>query len=905
MLLQHPYEQRQEFLTCILAEPIEAGRLVSLESTFWSRAMEGYRDLQLLTFALRDGLVNPGRVAEVVSEWDRPTDQGLITFLIERGVMTDDVYRQLKQLSNSRQLASTPRDQSVNSTSDLTSSVDGTVDHVKPGGTHRSFHSTDRYELIRLHQQGGLGQVWLARDSTVGREVALKKIRPERAFNPSIRARFLQEAQVTGRLEHPCIVPLYDLGEDNEPYYVMRFIAGRTLTEVAEDYHQRRIEGKVRTLDLNSLLDAFVAVCRAVHFAHSHGYLHRDLKGKNIIVGEYGEVFLLDWGLAKPIGESQETTAPTDSIEEESGEMTTPGIAVGTPAYMAPEVAQGRAAILASDIYGLGAILYSVLAGRPPYVGKNTSDILKQVTTTDPVPITAANTAANPALVAVCEKAMARNPSDRYSSADELATEIRNWLADAPVMAYREPWMARLARWARRRKTTVVAAAVLLATTAIATTVTAVWVWKEKQRTEFERQRAEKEKENAEENEKNALTVADDLSEYVRKTETTVSGPVKDADRKKIINQVLANYERLLAMNPDNANVRSNVARMYRYRANLSRLLYDTTDAEKSYREASGHYKALANSDPTNIYYREEIAQTARDFGLFLQNLGHLKDASVILEDSVHFYDELHKSSPDKEGYARMLANVLVDRSYLDHELGKYHESEVSARRSAGLYGSLAGFPQSKPDPLDPLFHGMAEIRLAVALRELGRLDESLPVHNRAVDRLDTIAKVNKSRDYLHFYYRARDERATTLSRSPARSKEALADIEAAIQGWKDLVKQYPLIPVYLRYQGWGTLHRGQLQVLLGRRDLAAQDFEAATKIFDGLSGKFVDVPIYRSYLGQTHLAMGKIAEDPKQAALSFTKARTMLEAVLKQNPDRFEDREVLAELKKLSGAKP
>src|SRR5262249_33274867 len=171
--------------------------------------------------------------------------------------------------------------------------------------------SRDRYTLNRLHAQGGIGQVWLARDPVLGRDVALKELRPDRADNPLIETRFVHEAQVTGQLEHPGIVPVYELAGktgDGMLYYTMRFIRGRTLSEAVRVYHETCRAGRLAPLDQLALVNAFVNVCQAVAFAHSKGVIHRDLKGQNVVVGDFGEVVLLDWGLAKVLGRDDSVT---------------------------------------------------------------------------------------------------------------------------------------------------------------------------------------------------------------------------------------------------------------------------------------------------------------------------------------------------------------------------------------------------------------------------------------------------------------------------------------------------------------------------------------------------------------------------------------------------------------------
>src|SRR3954468_23711676 len=169
-------------------------------------------------------------------------------------------------------------------------------------GTEEGEGSRTRYTLSHLYAKGGMGQVWLAHDPELGREIALKELRPDQSDNPEVSSRFLAEARVTAQLEHPGIVPVYELGEGDAPYYTMRFIRGGTLSQATRAYHKDRVAGAADPLGLVKLLGAFIGVCHAMGYAHSRGVIHRDLKGQNVVLGDFGEVIVLDWGLAKRIG---------------------------------------------------------------------------------------------------------------------------------------------------------------------------------------------------------------------------------------------------------------------------------------------------------------------------------------------------------------------------------------------------------------------------------------------------------------------------------------------------------------------------------------------------------------------------------------------------------------------------
>src|SRR3954467_1599549 len=206
------------------------------------------------------------------------------------------------------------------------------------------------YQIGELIGRGGMGEVVVAQDQRIGREVAIKRIR---SLDPSSDAvnRFLREARIQARLDHPAIVPVYELGTDADgrPYFTMKRLAGVTLSRKLSE------NGPVQPL-----LRAFVDVCLAIQLAHSRGVVHRDLKPSNIMLGDYGEVYVLDWGVARVLTETRRTTGPSLVVDPDDG--TTVGAILGTPGYMAPEQVRGHEAGSKADVYALGAILFEILA---------------------------------------------------------------------------------------------------------------------------------------------------------------------------------------------------------------------------------------------------------------------------------------------------------------------------------------------------------------------------------------------------------------------------------------------------------------------------------------------------------------------------------------------------------------
>ena len=296
--------------------------------------------------------------------------------------------------------------------------------------------------------------------------MALKRIKLDHAADQDKRARFVVEAEITGRLEHPGIVPVYGLGtyDDGRPFYAMRFIRGDNLKSAIEQFHQAEEKGRdpgERNLALLKLLRRFLDVCNAIDYAHSRGVLHRDLKPGNIMLGKFGETLVVDWGLAKSVGrpEAAPASATLDdrTLVPQSGSDlrgTELGARLGTPAYMSPEQAAGRIDDLgpASDVYSLGATLYCLLTGRAPFNDQDLAELLRKVERGDFPPPRKLKGWIDPALEAICLKAMATEPAERYRTPRALADDVEHWLADEPVSAWREPIRRRLRRWGRRHR---------------------------------------------------------------------------------------------------------------------------------------------------------------------------------------------------------------------------------------------------------------------------------------------------------------------------------------------------------------------------------------------------------------------------------------------------------------------
>jgi tetratricopeptide (TPR) repeat protein len=461
------------------------------------------------------------------------------------------------------------------------------------------------YAIGAYVAKGGMGRIRVAYDRRAGRPVALKELLTD---NATARLRFEREAKITARLQHPAIVPIYEVGrwEDGEPFYAMKHVDGRSLDRVIADATTLR--------ERLALVPNVLAVADALAYAHSCGIIHRDLKPANILVGPFGETVVIDWGLAK---ELSATELPSDLAPRDSdGGLTVAGSTLGTPVYMPPEQARGEPVDTRADVYAIGATLYHALSGAVPYRdAKSGMDVLARIDTGPPQPLRDLVPDLPADLVAVVEQAMARAASDRYPSAKELADDLRRFQTGQLVGVHRYSLRQLLRRSLERHRTAVTVAVIAAAVLAIGGGLALEGIVRAERHAQVQRVDAQRSRQDAEDLMSFMLVDLRDKLQAVGRLE------LLDVAAKKAV----AYYDRRL----DDLN-NAELAKRALARANLADVLLaqgHTDAALHEYQASLAMRETLAIADPANAERRSAVALGHGQLGDVWLAQGHAGEA--------------------------------------------------------------------------------------------------------------------------------------------------------------------------------------------------------------------------------------------------------------------------------------
>ncbi len=872
--------------------------------------MDTDRNLLFGVIALQADLLDATQFAEGCAAWAARKDSALADLLVERGWLTSEdrervewlLERKLKRYGGdagaSLAAAVTPEARRVLALWD-DPAIQSSLAKLsqEPNSALLSAPTVtpitrDRYTLTTLHAKGGIGQVWRAHDAQLGRDIALKELQPERARDARLRRYFVTEAQVTGQLEHPGIVPVYELTQpagDGLPFYTMRFVQGRTLTAATHAYHEKRKAGKAGPLDLRELLDAFMKACQTVAYAHARGVIHRDLKGQNIILGDFGEVIVLDWGFAKVLGQPEPDLAspPVVLPEQEAANGTLPGEVIGTPAYMAPEQAEGRLDRLDSrtDVYGLGAILYEILADQPPFTGADQQDVLRRVRADQPTRPRTLHAEVPPALEAVCLKALAKQPSERYPSAADLARDVQQWLADEPVTAYRESLMTRLGRWGRRHRTAVAGGGAGLAAAVVFLAVLAAVIEHGRRQSIAEQHHTEEARQAAVAARRKTRAALDEVGSEAINTLLTKQKELTPA-HKKFLRKMLAFYEEFAEEKGVSPETRREVADAHVRMGRIRYKLGEYQEAETAYGRARELYARLAADFPDVPEYRQELANNDNSLGALLQTTSRLKEAEAAYQNALALQTKLAADFPDVPQYQLDLA-----RSH--NNLGVLREATDRPKEAAAAYQNALAIKKHLADtfPHEPQYRwdlARGYNSLANLLVNTGRFKEAETAYRNALAIQEQLTDKFPTESLYRKNLAQSQNSLGTLLQGTDRPKEAEKLYREARASFRRLADDFRAVPEYRDNLALCDNNLGKLLQDTGRPEEAARVYQDALALQTKLAADSPGVSDYQNDLARTMVNMAMLLSDTKK----FSRARELLHraephhrAALKANP--------------------
>ena len=713
-----------------------------------------------------------------------------------------------------------------------THSKAGTSAELSPGSLHpapvaepiSAFHAGAtplRYSIVKHHAKGGLGDVYIARDKELAREVALKEIQERYADRNDSRQRFIFEAEITGRLEHPGIVPVYGLGAyaDGRPYYAMKFISGETLRDAIDRFHLADENGGrnpgEREVALRELLGRFIDVCNAIGYAHSRGILHRDIKPGNVMVGKFGETLVVDWGLAKAIdrpdiavsGETED--AP---LKPSSGGGSTPtlaGSAIGTPQFMSPEQAAGRLNEMgpAADIYSLGATLYALLSGESPFSEHSTIVVLEKVKKGEFKPPREINPLVPPALNAICLKAMSLASADRYGSTRELVVDVEHWLADEPVSVYQEPLSKRVQRWAKRHKQAVVGGAAVALTLFVSLIVSNRLIAQERDRTIIAKREADT-------HYTQARTAVETMLDEVGAIDLA-DVPLMEPVRRRMLQSAAEFYQEFLKTRSQDPALQFDILRSHGRLGEVQELLGDYKASEASYQAAITAYNQLDDTQKADPVFQRALASAELGLGIVQKKSNRFVEAESSLRKAIETREKIVSST-----------NSPNDRR--EAALNLYHLGAILARQ------------KTRSDANEKTYRAALDEQRALLNLLRGQKNSDL--------RRDLARNLNN----LGILLRIEDPKAALAAFNEA------YDLQTALE------KESPTSPSYVWQAARTASNIGGLLSLMGENNLEkAGDFlNRARSRFQKLVADFPKIPDYRQELAATENNLSQLALD-------------------------------------------
>jgi tetratricopeptide (TPR) repeat protein len=766
-----------------------------------------------------------------------------------------------------------------------------------------------RYRLGEEIARGGMGVVYRATDAVLGREVAVKVLQEEYAPASGTARRFADEARITGQLQHPNIPAVHDLGvlPDGRPFLAMKLIKGETLEDLLK-HRADSPEGRGR------FVAAFEQVCQAVAYAHAHDVIHRDLKPANVMVGAFGEVQVMDWGLAKVLGARPEgrtdpeaTTAPTvvRSLRDSDDLLTQAGSVLGTPAFMSPEQAAGAVGAIdrRSDVFGLGALLAVVLTGRPPFVADTSESTRVKAAQGDVGECFARLDAcgADPDLVALCRRCLAPRPEDRPGDAGAVAQAVAALRAAADERARRAELervraegeareaVARAAAQRQRRRL-LLAASGIIAGVLLAGLSVSLWQMRRAMQALAAEREAPQDETKAREQ---AFAALRSMTAEVVERKFAQGTALTDDDRA-FLRGVIAQFDAFAEIKGDDADSRA-VRAEGRFRVgNIRSRLGELREALENYDQALNIYKQLAADFPSQSEFRQELAGCHINRGILFYATGRLKEAEQDYDQALSVYKQLAADFPTRPEFRQRLATSHNNRGNLLYTTGRPKEAEQDYDQALSIYTQLAADFPARPEFREEL--ATCHNCRGALLSDTGRFKEAETDFDQALNIRTQLAADFPARPEFRDELAAGHNNRGRLLHALGRLQEAERDYGQVLKICKRLAADFPSRPEYRRNLARSYIGRGALLSDMGRLKEAEPDYDQAVGFLKQLAADFPDRPELRQDLATSHHSRGALLSDSghvPEAERDYDQAlsiRRQLAADFPNQPDRRND---------------
>ncbi len=752
-----------------------------------------------------------------------------------------------------------------------------------------------RFQLGQELARGGMGVVYRARDESLGRDVAVKVLHERYLVDSLVGQRFLDEARITAQLQHPGIPPVFEVGRlaDGRPYLAMKFVKGRTL----EDLLKERAEP---ASDRGHFLAVFHQVCQAVGYAHSKHILHRDLKPANVMVGTFGEVQVMDWGLAKllqPGGAAAhkpaDTQAPCGTVIQTAREpdaATLAGSMLGTPAFMAPEQAGGEVDRIdeRTDVFGLGAILCVLLTGEPPYTGKSGDEIrLKAIRgTLADAHARLAQCGADAKLVALCRACLAPEREARPGDAGAVAATIAGYLSDVEERARqaereRAAAEARAAEQRKRRRVQfALAATVLLALLGgiTGTTWGLLLIVAERDAKDAALKAEQEARADETKARQHAFAALRSMTADVVERKFG-QGTVLTEDDRAFLRGVIAQYDAFANIKGDDADSRAARAEG-RFRVGKMRCrLGEFQEAEQDFDQALSIRTQLAADFPSRADFRQDLAQCHLQRGELRFGSSHAssqsKEAEQDYDQALTILKQLAADFPAEPEFRQDLASGHINRGILLCYASRRKEAEQEFDDALTILKQLAADFPTRFEFRQKL--AAVHFNRGNLLQETSRPQEAEKEYDKALSIHKQLAADFPSRPDFRLALAFTHMSRAALRHITGRLKEAEQDYDQAVRIQKQLAADFPAQPGFRQALGLSYSNRGELHSAMDRLQEAEQDFTQTLSLWKQTAADFPTRPRFRKDLAFIENNLGRLLARQKRFAEAFNSLNAAL----------------------------